>query len=206
MKEIKLNVRGKYGSAKDKALTVTERLKLFDVLLDRKDRVILILGALAGMRQGEMVQCRKSWLSWKDFGDTKVLVITIPNECRNMKMKYEVWRPKVRRGRITYVFNPVYARELFNFYQVTESINLVERNISEYRVKYKMGDIINRKISGHCLRAGATYYLRKEVGLDDIDIASMLGHKDLRTTHGHYTAINTANTEASIMQIMEKKE
>jgi len=205
-KEININVRKKYGKSKDKALSYTERENLIDNLENTRDRVILILGAYAGMRQGEIIQCRKEWLDWKDFGKKKVLAINIPAECRNIKNKLELWRPKTRRERTTYIFDVGLAREIYNFFKDNSlGVNISERNLSEYRVKIIMGDMIGRKISSHCLRAGATNYLIKEIGLDIGDTATILGHKDERTTLDHYKGLSKANTEASILKIFNER-
>ena len=204
-KEINLNQRGKYGKSKDKALTYTERTNLINNIENTKDRVILIGGAYAGLRQGELVQCRKDWLEWKEFGDKKVLAINIPGECRNLKNKYGVWKPKTRRSRTTYIFDLGLAREFYNYFNDNElGINISERNLSEYRVKIIMGNMIGRKISSHCLRASTTNYLVKELGLDIGDAATLLGHKDERTTLDHYKGLSKANTEASIYKILNK--
>lgn len=198
-KEINIKARGKYGRAKDKALTHTERKNLINNLDNTRDRAILIAGAYAGMRQGEIVQCRKSWLEFQEFGVKKVLAIKIPSECRDLGNKLKLWRPKTRRPRTTYLFDMGLAREFFNYFNDNEEgIRMDPRNLSEYRVKIKMGDIIGRKISSHCLRAGSTTYITTELNLKISDASSMLGHKDERTTLDHYKGVNQASTEASI--------
>jgi len=205
-KEININKRKAYGSSKDKSITYTERENLINNLENTRDRVILIAGAYAGMRQGEIVQCRLDWLEWQNYNNIKILAINIPDETRDLKNKLKLWRPKTKRPRTTYIFDSMLAREFYNFFKDNpKGINLCERNLSEYRVKIIMGNMIGRKISSHCLRAGATNYLIKEIGLDVGDASTILGHRDERTTLDHYKGLSKSNTEANINKILNSK-
>ncbi len=204
---INLNQRGKYGSSKDKALLPSEFAILKDNLKNPMDRVILLLGYVAGLRAGEILQCRKEWLNWIELNNKKVLSVNIPSECRNVKMKYEIWRPKTKRPRNTYIIDSAFAQEIFSYFEHVESIPIKsERNLSEYRVKVKFTSLLpprNHNLSSHCLRAGSTDYLRT-LGFGIRDVAYMLGHKDERTTLSHYNKPTQSGVESAIMEIMNK--
>jgi len=204
MLEINLNKRQKYGSAKDKAVTINEAEHIIKELKNPTDRAIFILGFYAGLRVCEIAQIRSSWIKWEKLGNAEVLLITIPDEARDNFNNYKVWCAKSKTGRTTYIFNQVLGKEIEQYFIYNNFINLSKRNISEYRIKKIMGKIINRKISAHCLRAGSTYQY-SQYGLNRSDVAYILGHKDTRTTDAHYTAINKANTENSII-LLNKKE
>lgn len=207
MKTININARTKYGSSRDKALLPSEFTILKDKLTNPMDRVILLLGYVAGLRAGEILQCRKGWLSWTVIDTNNILSINIPSECRNVKDKYTIWKPKTRRPRTTYIINSAFAQEVFSYYEHVESIPIkTERNLSEYRVKVKFTELLpprNMKLSSHCLRAGATDYLRT-LGFGIRDVAYMLGHKDERTTLSHYNKPTQSGVESAIMEIMNK--
>ncbi len=214
-KELKyLNRRGDYGSAKDKSLLVTEFEILNKELTNPMDRTILSLGYLGGLRAGEMLQCRLSWMSWVEFNNKRVLKITIPDNCRDINNKHSIWKQKKPRKnkdidytRQTYVLDVSAAVELYSYFQHNESIPLTtERTLSEYRVKVKLGSLLTDRtkvLSSHCLRAGATDNFRI-LGFSIRNVAYMLGHRDERTTLGHYNKPTQAGVESSIMEIMNK--
>lgn len=206
MDEIKIP-NTKYGSSKDKALLPSEFKVLNEKLINPQDRIILLLGYIGGMRAGEIIQARTEWFNWIDLDNSKVLSINIPSECRDIKNLYAMWRPKTKRGRTMYIIDPIYATEIYGYFQHKNSIDIKsERNLSEYRVKVKFTALLPprlHKLSSHCLRAGCTDYLRTK-GFGVRDVAYMLGHKDERTTLGHYNKPTEAGVQSSIMEIMNK--
>jgi len=193
MKIINIIQRGKYGSAKDKALTPESRKETYTQCRDAKDKVFYILGAYAGMRVGEMEQCRKDWVKRSSFSGKECLSITIPDECRNNHNKYEVWRPKTKNGRTTYIFDKELWIEVENFYNYNDDLGLTIRGIQSrcYRLT---------KTSVHSLRATAQNFLKYEMLFPAEVIAVLLGHKDVRTTMQHYNTLNRAQAESYLVQ------
>jgi integrase len=189
MKEINLNKRGKYGSAKDKALSPNRKKEILNKLTDDKDRVIFILGAFAGLRVGEMQQLRSDWLEETTFSDKNVLAIHVPNECRDINNKYKIWRPKTKRGRTTYIFDKNYYSEIKAFFKYNDSIGLSMRGLQErsYRIA---------GVSPHKLRATAQNYFNYELQLPFNVIAVILGHKKVETTIKHYNSLDEAQVES----------
>lgn len=200
-----INLRTPYGSSKDKALEPRERELLFKEVKDRKTRIILILGAYAGLRVGEMRQCRFSWLEFKDINEQEVLCINIPDEDRHVENKLKIWRPKTRKGRTTYVLNNKYAHELFAWYENNECIDMCEDHISMYVIKKKLNLILERTenlLTAHALRSTYQNYLLYECNYEPKFIAVVLGHKDIRTTMKHYNTMNKASAESYLKGVM----
>ena len=188
MTEINIKARGKYGSAKDKALTPDKRKELLS-LLSGKEKIIFILGAYAGLRVGEIQQARKEWICRKVFNNKEVLAITIPNECRDIKNKYKIWRPKTKRARTTYIFDPQIFSDVEAYFNYVDDLKLSVRGIQA--LSYRKFET-----SIHSLRATAQNYFKYELNLPTEIIAVMLGHRDIRTTLQHYTSLNTAQAES----------
>jgi integrase len=190
---ININTRGKYGSAKEKALTPNERVRIYSECKDNKDKIIFILSAYAGLRVGEITQVRTEWLKRDKFGDKEVLSIAIPNECRDLRNKYKIWKPKTKNSRTTYLFSKELWLEVENYFKYNESIGLSLRGIQErcYRLT---------KVSIHGMRATAQNYFKYEMDLPAEVIAVFLGHKDIRTTLQHYNTLNKAQAESFLIQ------
>jgi len=198
MREINLNKRGKYGKSKDKALTPAQARDLYKSLSTHKDRVIFILTAYAGLRVGELTQIRKEWLERLNFNDVEVLKINIPDECRDIKNKYKIWRPKTKYGRTTYIFEKELFLEVENWFEHNESIGLSYRGLQ---------DLAYRKFNNslHPLRSTAQNYFYYEKELPVRVIAQLLGHKDEKTTLKHYASMNNQQTEAFLMNKLSKE-
>jgi len=195
--EINLNARGKYGSAKDKALTPDERVKMIKKLKKDSDRVIFILTAYAGLRVGELEQMRKEWIEIKTLNDNELMCINIPNECKDINSR-KLWRPKTKRERTTYIFEKDLYLEVKHYFNHNDSIGIKIRAIQE-RVYKLCANILLKKKSIHCYRATAQNYMKYERGLIPEVIAVMLGHKDIRTTMAHYNTMDKAQTESYLI-------
>ena len=141
--------RGSYGKSKDKALSTDELNYLTFELHNDRDRVILIGNAYGGMRIGEFIQCRLSWLEWTtlDDGNNKmhVLAIKIPHEDKNIvNLNSKVlWSPKTHDScRTTYIIDENFAQQFYSFYKKnprgicecfkSKDHKSIERNISAY--------------------------------------------------------------------------
>jgi integrase len=197
MEEININSRGGYGSSKDKALTPTDRTEILKKV-DGKYKIVFILGAYAGLRVGEIAQCRKSWLKRINFDNKEVLGISIPAECRDIKNQYKIWRPKTKRERTTYLFNPELYAEVEAFFNYCDNVKLSVRGIQD--ISYKQFGV-----NIHSLRATAQNYFKYELNMPTEIIAVMLGHRDVRTTLQHYTSLNTAQAESFLINHWKEK-
>jgi len=194
-----INLINKYGSAKDKALTPTERKKYYKALRDKKDKVIFILTAYGGLRVGELEQVRKEWLKRVTINDTEVLSINIPNKCNDINNLRKHWQPKTTRERTTYLFNKDLWLEVEHYFDNNKSIGIKIRAIQE-RIYKLCALILNKKTSIHAFRSTAQNYLKYERGFIPEVIAVMLGHKDIRTTLKHYNTMDKAQTESYLQQ------
>lgn len=204
-----INLKKPYGSSKEKALTIREMDFLERNLEDTKNRIILIGLAYAGLRQGELYQCRKSWLHWQDTeSGERILAVNIPNEDRNIKNKLQIWRPKTRRERTTFIMRQDLGKEFYNFFKEnSKGIDIDPNMISMYRVKKQMGDMLERKnISGHALRASYVTYMKHVYGASPNFIAATYGHTDIRMTMKHYEGISRGNAEAEAHKLIMNKE
>jgi integrase len=140
------NERTKYGKSSEKALTFPELDFLRYNLESRREKIILIGTAFAGMRIAELIQCRKTWMRWHTLesadGKMRVLAIDIPQEDRDIFNKYSFWKPKTKTGRTTYIFDETLAEIFVSYYSdnvdgisvefKSKNLKSISRNISMY--------------------------------------------------------------------------
>lgn len=158
VKLVNLNPRGKYGKSSEKALTFDELDYLRYNIESRREKIILIGTAFAGMRISEAIQCRKEWIRWDTLqtGDKKlrVLAIDIPAECKDILNLYAVWRPKTKQSRTTYILDENLS-ESFHSYYIDNPKGLSEefkskvlasisRNISNYIIGEKFLKMLHK--------------------------------------------------------------
>jgi integrase len=196
---IELDVRKKRGKASSKSLTEQEKVKLintFENLNSKKDLAILILGAYAGLRVGEISQVRKEWLNLikikTESGEEKeILEINIPEESYNLRTNYKgcIFRPKNRKARTTFIFDLKKAYFIKNYFDY-ENV-AISRQAILYRV-YSWNKILERQklfLTVHALRSTATNYMIYELKLAPEFVQMCLGHSDIRTTYENYRSI-----------------
>jgi integrase len=193
---IELDIRKKRGSSKTKALTQEEKFNLlntFEQLGSKKDLAILILGAYAGLRVGEITQVRPEWLKFikvksESGQDLEILEINLPEECYSLRKKYRttIFRTKNRKARTTFIFDLKLAMFIKNYFDY-EDVAL-SRQAVLYRV-YSWNKILNRQknvLTVHALRSTATNYMIYEKKLAPEFVQMCLGHTDIRTTYENY--------------------
>jgi len=201
MKEINLNKRGNYGSSKDKALTPTERGILEKKIDNDRDKVLFLVMVYAGLRVGEVEQLRFEWLKkvYDDKKDRQYLVIHIPNEAKNIRNKYKLWRPKTRRERYIYLFDSDIYNEIYFFLKTHNNFGISVRQIRN--IVYSWGKILKKNISPHALRATCQNYWKYELDLKLEVISYMLGHINVKTTLSFYDTRDVAQVESYLLNI-----
>lgn len=204
---IHIDLREKRGSAKDHALELEER-KILESTLTKKNKIIYILGAYAGLRCEEIAQTRFSWLKWLELENKKVLAINIPAKDRDLRNPLKLFQTKKRDSRTTYIFNDEYAVYLYTWLESNERGLLMSRQSIHKRVA-KWNALINRqenKLHPHALRSTAQNIYKFEYGFDDIFIQLCFGWKDMNTMLKHYRTMNKASGESYLInQIINKK-
>ncbi len=223
-----IDLTQKRGSAKDLALEPDERDKLYQTLKDKKDRIIFLLGAYAGLRAEEISQCRFTWLEWGYFKDCKVLMISIPLEDKSTrkqtykdgKRKNAKFSQKKEWKTVQFIFNSEIANEIYYYYEANPNGLMISRqSITQIRVagrtkegkfiKGHFSKIIDRHITTHALRSTYTNYMTQEFRFpngekpDPMFIKTQLRHKDLRTTMKHYKTENKAQQLAYLKGVLE---
>lgn len=198
-----IDVRKKRGSAKDYTITKDDFDLLYNKLVKDSHKVILILGARAGLRVQEIIQTRFEWLEWIDterFG--RVICINIPKEDKDIFNKRSYWRPKTGEERTTYILDNELSNFIYMWFKFNQDgLQVTRQNVTTHIVKKKFIDIINRKITTHGLRATCQNYWKFILDMPDIFIQACLGHKDSRTTFKHYTTMNKQSTNDLLQQI-----
>lgn len=203
------------GKSKDKALTPKEREVLENNLKDTKHQMILFLGAYAGLRVSEMIQCRQAWLEWVEIENLgKILAINIPVEDSDVRNKFKRWTPKSKApkthidnlknlpnelskelnlSRTTYIFESNIAHSVWFWFDNNEDgISLSRQNITTIIVKGTFAKLLRRlpsQITTHALRATFQNYIFFEKNFDIKFCQLVLGHQDDRTTMKHYTSL-----------------
>ena len=191
---IKKSKKGiKYSKSADKALTFEELEYLQYNINNIRERIILIGLAFAGLRIGELVQCRKDWLRWDvlDSGDKKkrVLAIDIPSQDRNILNKYMLWTPKTKTERTTYILDELLSQTFFDYYMnnnngissefETKNLLHLNRNISVY--------IVGTKFLKYLYKYHKQKYYeehKQEIDIDKLKkIRSKLSAHPLRSTY-----------------------
>jgi integrase len=192
---IEIDLKQKRGSSKDKALTPQERALLFENFEnhdDKKNRIILILGAFGGLRVSEIAQVRKEWLKFTKVNDKEVLEINIPDKDTNLRNQYKDFVTKTKKARTTFIFDLKQAHFIKNVFDY-ENIAISRQAILK-RVR-SWNDIIKReknKLTVHSLRSSATNYFIYELNLAPEFAQICLGHTDIRTTYAHYRSTGKA--------------
>ena len=206
---IKIDLTEKRGSAKDHAIDESER-KILESNLKDKDIIIYYLGAYAGMRVTEIEQCRLSWLNYKEFSANKVLAINIPSkdkDVRNKKVTRNEFNSKSRLARTTYIFDPLIANDVYNFYKYNPDGLYISRQRIHARVKawnkYLGRD--ENTIHPHALRSSAQNLWKFEYKHDDIFIQLCFGWKDANTMLQHYRTMNKASGESYLKGVLNQK-
>ena len=198
------------GKSKDKALTPKERELLEKNLKDTKHHMILFLGAYAGLRVSEMIQCRFEWLEWVEIEDLgRILAINIPQEDSDVRNKYKRWTPKTKYPRTTYIFEPHIAASVYFWFENNrDGIAFSRQNITSIIIKGSFAKILRRlpsNINAHSLRATFQNYLYWEKNFDLKFCQLVLGHKDSNTTMKHYTS-QTKQSGLSYLTGIYKKD
>ncbi|MDA3856450.1 MAG: site-specific integrase [Candidatus Woesearchaeota archaeon] len=196
-----------------------------------KHLVMLYLMIYAGLRRGEVVQVRKSWLSKSRLiingVERDLLLIDIPyrtNDIRKGKGKF-IWKAKTRKSqRVTIVFDEHVSTYIEAYYESnptgvqcsTDYIYKVVASDKRYSFRSRIVnceektnegndliiDIEKERLSNlipHSLRS--TYaYVCKELGLDNEQIAELLGHDDVKTLKQSYFQNTRQSLVLSISQ------
>lgn len=200
-------------SASDLALTGKERTLLNNTLVVAKHRIIFLVGAYAGLRVSEKIQCRFSWLSWEIFDGVKTLAITIPDEARDTRNKKKIWKikntsilyidPKTldevkkSKQRTTYILESDIANEVYFWFQNNpDGLQMSRQNASTEIVSKKFSAIIGRKMIDHALRSTAVNYYIDDKHLAITFVSTIMGHDDVRTTMDIYKTKSRASAES----------
>lgn len=206
-----IDIRNKRGSAKDLALTPTERELLYKELKNPQDRIIFLLGCYGGLRAEEIGQCRFTWLKKSILNDMEVLEINIPNEDKDTRRAYKTFKQKKEWNTSIYIFDSRVINELWFYYMNNPNgLQVSRQSILRYNVKIHMAKILNRRLTIHGLRATHSSYMLQEfrfsnnVKPDIFFIKTQLRHKDLKTTMKHYNAETKANQEAYLKGVLNK--
>lgn len=201
-----VDLREKRGCGKDKALSPDERKKLLDNITKDEHRIILILGAYAGLRPNEICQCRFSWLEKGKFNDVEVLKINIPAEDRDARNALKIWRPKTRKSRTTYIFDNSLINEVYFWFKNHNKGLQVSRIALHKTIKNHFLPIIGRdNFSTHALRSTAQNYFLYEKNFDAKVVTIFLGHSDIRTTQKHYNSMTKASAESYLMGVLKNE-
>lgn len=214
-------IKKKTVRSKDLALLEDEFKLLENKLEDIRHTIILILGAVAGMRVQEICQCRFTWLRKTILEGEEVLEINIPDEdkdTRSGKRWYVKNTTKVYvdaktgeemkdpKARTTYLFEDKYINIVYTWFQSNKmGLQMTRQNITTEIVKKKFGKIIERHLTTHSLRATAQNRWKFEYGYDDTFIQLCFGIVDVRTIQKHYRTLNKASGEQYLKQQLSKK-
>lgn len=175
---------------------------------DIESRLIVLLAGRLGLRAGEIVHMKSSWV------DDRRGMIEIPNHepctkgrdggpcgyCRQLARQQEDynddidaeeamaerWTPKTPSAArsVPFTFNPkieiVLERYFSRFDEFQTSKSGINRRLN--RCVERVDELDGDNIYPHCLRAtAATYHASR--GLDAISLQSMMGWADLQTAH-----------------------
>ena len=189
---IEINLIKKRGSSKDKALTPQERTLLLDTFEkeeDKKNLIILILGAFAGLRVSEIAQVRKEWLKLTKINDKEVLEINVPEKDTDLRNQYKDFKTKTKKARTTFIFDLKHAyfiKNVFDYKNIALSRQAILKRVNIWN------KLINReknKLTVHALRSSCANYLIYELKMSPEFTQICLGHSDIRTTYAHYRSL-----------------
>jgi len=196
-KEIYINLKTQRGSSSQKALIPDETDKLLHQLKKDTHRMILILGAFAGLRAEEICQCRFNWLEKTKLNEQESLRINIPAQDRDSRNKLKKWNTKKSKARTTYIFENDLINEVYFWFKNNPNGLMISRQAIDKAIRVHFIPIIERdNFSTHALRSTAQNYLRYKKQFPTSVIQIMLGHSDIRTTEKHYNSLTKASAES----------
>ena len=203
--------------SKDIALTSSEYKILKEKLQNDKHRIILILGARAGLRVSEIIQCRYTWIKKNKIGGSEVLEIEVPNSDRDINNSKKIWKQKNTgkvgekkdKTRTTYLFNSDEINEIYFWFKNNpKGLGITRQHITTNIVRNNWSKVIKRDyektLTCHSLRAAAQNYLYYEKKIDVNVISIMLGHEDSRTTLNFYNSKTKASAESYLESFLSK--
>jgi len=207
----------KIKSSKYAALSKDERIWLEKDLLSDKDYVfnqkhivIFYLMVYAGLRRGEVVQCRKDWLTLVKMDingvERNLLQISVPYKDRDIiKGGNWMWKAKSKHSERTIIVLEesvsMYLKTYFdaNKNGVGFSTDYLYRVVSDSSLRFsfknrlqKMPDIsVSEKkrledIKPHALRATYAFHLKEDYNIPNEQIKDLMGHGDSRLIDKHY--------------------
>lgn len=221
-KKKKIIIKKKVNHSKNLALKLDEFKSLEKGLIDIRHQVILILGGIAGMRVQEICQCRLTWLRKTELEGKEVLEINIPDEDKDTKSG-KTWKiknttstiyydkktgeySKESKARTTYLFEDKYINIIYTWFQSKPlGLQMTRQNVTTQIVKKKFGEIINRHLTTHSLRATAQNKWKFQYNYDDTFIQLCFGIVDIRTIQKHYRTLDKATGEQYLLNRIKEK-
>jgi len=185
----------KIKHSKDYALNKEEREELEKLIKTPKQKIIFYLTAYAGLRRGEVAQCRLEWLSFEKFNfngeEKEYLVINIPYRTTDIRKPKYIWKAKTRQAeRTTIIFNEKISSYVLSYFEQNPkgiycSEDYIYKVVAGKKEKYSFTNLINKELFPHSLRSTYVYIL-KEYGLQDNEIEFLMGWEDVRTIKNYF--------------------
>ena len=192
------------GPSEQYVLNADQREKLLAACEDNRDRVIIKLPLFLGLRAGEAIHARTTWIDSEQN-------LRIPPEMRcncdtcAKRRNPGIWKPKTARGARTIAI-PEYVKADFGPFLAEHSLGLgMSRFAFHHRIKLLMGRarITFPGLGGdtgfpHILRATCATMLA-EGGMSAIHLCYAMGWKDLQQGQ-HYVnqaAMKTGATDSA---------
>lgn len=166
----------------DNCLKPEEMESMIKVCDKPREKLLLACSMLFGMRAGEIVHFKESWLSYQN----NKIMIPAEQPCGCKDCKGGDWSPKTRRGAraipLWHDWGKTVVKEYFGLYK--DSGIKSRRTIHNYIKRLAERARIQDRVYPHALRATAASHFA-EMGMSAQGLCEVMGWEDLRTAQ-HY--------------------
>ena len=178
MRNVKKELSYKHKSKED-ALLENEVEDLIDACKNKKEKFVIITLIYTGMRVGELIHMRKSWLNWQD----ERIEIPLKRECDCNECKVYrngVWSPKTKAGeRKIKLLDPRVKTILREYFTLFDEINMTRAGVWHLVKRVAKRTKIPHKIYPHAIRATAAHIFAHNHKFTAPTLAYVMGWKSI---------------------------
>ena len=176
-------------SAKEDSLNPQEIDMLWSVCTGVRDRFIVALLILAGLRVSELVHLRRAWVNFEE--DT--ITVPVKQQCgcwECLRKRAGQWKPKTKHGERTIRIHPKLRPILEEYLAANDGLSLTRQRVWQ-RLKdlCRMARILHN-VYPHCLRSTCSIELAHK-GISSASLQYLLGWAKLASAESYVRSDRT---------------
>lgn len=165
--------------SKEHSLLDNEVEELINACKTKKEKFIIITLIYTGMRIGELIHMRNSWLNWQD----ERIEIPLKRECDCYECgvyRGKVWSPKTKAGvRKIKLLDPRVKTILREYFTLFDEVHLTRAGAWHLVKRVAKRTKISHKIYPHALRATSAHIFAHKHKLSAPTLAYVMGWKSI---------------------------